>query len=124
MRHLEEILKRMKKLTAEEFDQVFECDNEFHEELVKMCGMPRVQAWKEQFTTVIFSPDMIWCRTKKLSQNGSMHRIRSFMMHVWQEDCEEICKAIKGHYWRTIGEMMREQNVDAPDLERGWESAF
>ena len=40
MQHLEEILKRMKNLTAEEFDQVFECDNEFHEELVKMCGMP------------------------------------------------------------------------------------
>ena len=31
MQHLEEILKRMKNLTAEEFDQVFECDNEFHE---------------------------------------------------------------------------------------------
>ena len=39
-------------------------------------------------------------------------------------DCEAICKAIKGHYWRTIGEMMREQNVDAPDLERGWDCAF
>lgn len=36
MQRLEEILSRMKNLTAEEFDQVFECDNEFHEELVKM----------------------------------------------------------------------------------------
>ena len=88
MQHLEEILKRMKNLTAEEFDQVFECDNEFHEELVKMCGMPRVQkAWKEQ--------DMIWCRTKKLSQNGSMHRIRSFMMHVWQEIVRQSVKPSK-----------------------------
>lgn len=41
MQRLEEILSRMKNLTAEEFDQVFECDNEFHEELVKMCGMPQ-----------------------------------------------------------------------------------
>ena len=56
MQPLEEILKRMKNLTAEEFDQVFECDNEFHEELVKMCGMPRVQtAWKEQYYGNLFA---------------------------------------------------------------------
>ena len=56
MQRLEEILDRMKNLTAEEFDQVFECDNEFHEELVKMCGMPRVQkAWKEQYYGNLFA---------------------------------------------------------------------
>lgn len=68
---------------------------------------------------------MIWCRTKKLSQNGSMYASHKIIYDACVAgDCEAICKAIKGHYWRTIGEMMREQNVDAPDLERGWESAF
>ena len=84
MQHLEEILKRMKNLTAEEFDQVFEC---------VVCHGFRKRG--KSSTTVIFSPDMIWCRTKKLSQNGSMHRIRSFMMHVWQEIVRQSVKPSK-----------------------------
>ena len=39
-------------------------------------------------------------------------------------DCEAICKAIKDHYWRTIAGMMRDQNVDAPHLETGWDCLF
>ncbi len=99
MQHLEEILERMKNLTAEEFDQVFECDNEFHEELVKMCGMPRVQkAWKEQYYGNLFAGyDLV--QDKEAIAKRSMHRIRSFMMHVWQEIVRQsvkLSKAITG----------------------------
>ena len=76
MQRLEEILSRMKNLTAEEFDQVFECDNEFHEELVICVVCRGFRKHGKNSITEICLPDMIWCRIKKPLQNTSMRHIK------------------------------------------------
>lgn len=89
-----------------------------------MCGMPRVQkAWKEQYYGNLFAGyDLVQDKEAIAKRQYASHKI--IYDACVAGDCEAICKAIKGHYWRTIGEMMREQNVDAPDFERGWDCAF
>ncbi len=124
MRHLKEILERMKNLTAREFDQVFACDNEFHEELVKMCGMPRLQkAWKEQYYGNLFAGyDLVQDKEAVAKRQYASHKV--IFDACVSGDCEAICKAIKDHYWRTIAGMMRDQNVDDPRLQNAWEHTF
>ncbi len=42
------MLEKMKKLDEEQFDQVFDYDNQMHGLLVEMTGMTRLyKAWKE-----------------------------------------------------------------------------
>lgn len=124
LKHLEEILNRMKHLNAEEFDQVFACDNEFHEELVHMCQMPRMQkAWKEQYySNLLAGYHLVQDKTTVARRQYSSHKV--IYDACVAGDCEAICKAIKDHYWRTIAGMMREQEVDNPQLEQAWEHAF
>ncbi len=124
LKQLGEILERMKKLSAKEFDQVFACDNEFHEELVKMCQMTRMQkAWKEQYySNVLAGYNLVQDKETVARRQYASHKV--IYDACVSGDCEAICKAIKDHYWRTIAGMMREQKVDDPDLEEAWKHAF
>ena len=48
IRNMENILEHMKSIPVNEFDRVFEYDNQFHEQLVLMSKLPRLEkAWKE-----------------------------------------------------------------------------
>ena len=50
IRNMENILEHMKSIPVNEFDRVFEYDNQFHEQLVLMSKLPRLEkAWKELY---------------------------------------------------------------------------
>lgn len=50
IRNMENILEHMKNIPVNEFDRVFEYDNQFHEQLVLMSKLPRLEkAWKELY---------------------------------------------------------------------------
>lgn len=121
---LEEILDGMKRIPSEGFEKIFEYDNNFHEELVRMSGLPRLhKAWKEQYYgNLLAGYHEILDKEQMMAQQYFLHK-EIFDVCV-TGDCEQICKTIRQHYWRTISRMMREQNIRNEALEISWKQVL
>ena len=121
---MEEILERMRKISTEEFESVFEYDNCFHEQLVLMSGLPRLaKAWKElYYGNLLAGYELVNEKEKILAHQYDNHI--AILKACKEGNPEKICDEVKKHYWKTIFCMMQEQKIKDPDLEQAWMMAI
>lgn len=124
LKRLGDILERMKGLPDETFDQVFACDNAFHEELVMMSQMPRMlKAWRElYYSNLLVGYDLVQSKQEVAARQYESHQ--KIYAACQSGDCEAICTQIKDHYWRTIARMLKAQDVDPSELHNAWNRVF
>lgn len=124
IKKMEIILKKMKNIPADEFDRVFEYDNQFHEQLVLMSRLPRLEkAWKElYYSNLLAGYNLVTDKEEILKRQYENHRL---ILEACKEgDCEKICQEVKKHYWRTIFCMLQNQKIDDPELKHTWMMAI
>ena len=118
------ILEEMKNIPADEFDRVFDYDNQFHEQLVLMSRLPRLEkAWKElYYSNLLAGYNLMTDKEEILKRQYENHRL---ILEACKEgNCEKICQEVKKHYWRTIFCMLQNQKIDDPELKHTWMMAI
>ena len=95
MQRLEEILDRMKNLTAEEFDRYLNVIMNFTKNWSKCVECYGFRKPGKNSITEICLPDMIWCRIKKPLQNASMRHIRSSLTLVCPGIARQSAKPLR-----------------------------
>ena len=121
---MESILEHMKHIPIEKFDEVFEYDNRFHEQLVLMSKLPRLEkAWKElYFSNLLAGYELLKDKGEILGRQYDNHL--AILAACKEEDCEKICQEVKKHYWRTIYRILQEQENEDTELEKSWMMAI
>ena len=124
IRKMESILEYMKHIPIEKFDKVFEYDNRFHEQLVLMSKLPRLEkAWKElYFSNLLAGYELLKDKGEILERQYDNHL--AILAACKEEDCEKICQEVKKHYWRTIHLILQEQENEDTELEKNWMMAI
>ena len=121
---MEGILEHMKHIPIEKFDEVFEYDNRFHEQLVLMSKLPRLEkAWKElYFSNLLAGYELLKDKGEILDRQYDNHL--EILAACKEGDCEKICQEVKKHYWRTIYRILQEQENEDTELEKSWMMAI
>ena len=121
---MESILEHMKHIPIKKFDEVFEYDNRFHEQLVLMSKLPRLEkAWKElYFSNLLAGYELLKDKGEILGRQYDNHL--AILAACKEEDCEKICQEVKKHYWRTIYRILQEQENEDTELEKSWMMAI
>lgn len=124
IKKMELILEGMKNITVEEFDRVFDYDNQFHEQLVLMSKLPRLEkAWKElYYSNLMAGYDLVTDKQDIMRRQYENHK--SILEACKEGDCEKICRKVKKHYWKTIFCMLQDQKIDDPELKHSWMMAI
>lgn len=95
IRNMENILEHMKSIPVNEFDRVFEYDNQFHEQLVLMSKLPRLEkAWKNCITVICWQDTIYWQKKKKY-WNDSMIIILPSWRHAKRETVTKSARKSK-----------------------------
>lgn len=121
---LEECLEQMRALTVEQFQAVFDLDNNFHEALIRMPKMERLhKAWKDQYYSNLLAGYDLDPEKEIIvkRQYDSHYQIYEACL---EQNCEKICERIKEHYGRTIDRMMKEEQVGNQELIESWRLAL
>ena len=121
---MESILEHMKHIPIKKFDEVFEYDNRFHEQLVLMSKLLRLEkAWKElYFSNLLAGYELLKDKGEILGRQYDNHL--AILAACKEEDCEKICQEVKKHYWRTIYRILQEQENEDTELEKSWMMAI
>ena len=124
IKKMEIILEEMKNISEDEFDRVFDYDNQFHEQLVLMSRLPRLEkAWKElYYSNLLAGYNLVTDKEKILKRQYENHR--SILEACKEGDCEKICQEVKKHYWRTIFFMLQDQKIEDTELKHTWMMAI
>ena len=124
IRKMESILEHMKHIPIEKFDKVFEYDNRFHEQLVIMSKLLRLEkAWKElYFSNLLAGYELLKDKGEILERQYENHL--AILAACKEGDCEKICQEVKKHYWRTIYRILQEQENEDTELEKNWMMAI
>lgn len=119
IKNMKKILEEFQKITVEEYEKVFKCDNDFHGELIKMTKMERLyKAWKElNYGNVISGYSAELDKEKVLARQYAIHK--ELLDALEGGNTTESCKAIVEHYMRTIKRISKEQNIEEREFD--WE---
>ena len=101
-----------------------EYDNRFHEQLVIMSKLPRLEkAWKElYFSNLLAGYELLKDKGEILERQYENHL--AILAACKEGDCEKICQEVKKHYWRTIYRILQEQENEDTELEKNWMMAI
>ena len=102
IRNMENILEHMKSIPVNEFDRVFEYDNQFHEQLVLMSKLRGLRGMERTVLQQSAGRIQFTGRKRKKYWNDSMIIILPSWRHARGGDCNKICQEVKKHYWTTI----------------------
>lgn len=124
IRNMENILEHMKSIPVNEFDRVFEYDNQFHEQLVLMSKLPRLEkAWKELYYSNLLAGYNLLAEKEKILERQYDNHI-AILEACKEGDCNKICQEVKKHYWTTIFRMLQDQKLEESDLKKTWMMAI
>lgn len=124
IRNMENILEHMKSIPVNEFDRVFEYDNQFHEQLVLMSKLPRLEkAWKELYYSNLLAGYNLLAEKEKILERQYDNHI-AILEACKEGDCNKICQEVKKHYWTTIFRMLQDQKLEESDLKKSWMMAI
>lgn len=95
IRNMENILEHMKSIPVNEFDRVFEYDNQFHEQLVLMSKLPRLEkAWKELYYSNLLAGYNLLAEKEKILERQYDNHI-AILEACKEGDCNKSARKSK-----------------------------
>mgnify|MGYP001046983111 CR=1 FL=1 len=106
---MEHILEQMKDI--EDYQKVIECDQKFHQILVKKAGFQRIEkVWSDLDYFNIVSSYLVGFEEKAaIKRQYKIHRILIDACRTNDEDV--ICKAIYDHYMKSLEQFMKKEDI-------------
>lgn len=106
---MEHILEQMKDI--EDYQKVIECDQKFHQILVKKAGFQRIEkVWSDLDYFNIVSSYLVGFEEKvMIKRQYKIHRILIDACRTNDEDV--ICKAIYDHYMKSLEQFMKKEDI-------------